>query len=101
MTDDQTTPEDLADSNEPDAFVLVHQPSDGSERYGIGPFPPVPGFEEELVRKKKCDCEVTVLWVAFPAGVRVLVGVDLTEVDPSGALALLAVRERESDDLVN
>jgi hypothetical protein len=57
---------------EPDGFVIVHTPADGTPSYGIGPFPPIDGLPERIIADLTCGCEMMTLWVAFPRGLRMM-----------------------------
>jgi hypothetical protein len=59
-------------NGEPDAFIIVHRPKDGSWPYGIGPFPILDGLPERIMAELECECETSTLWVAFPRGVRMV-----------------------------
>jgi hypothetical protein len=61
---------------DPDAVVIVHHPLGGGPAYGVGPFPPIDGLVEQLLTAKQCDCRVEALWIGFPKGIRMVIGVD-------------------------
>lgn len=60
---------DETNSHDPDGFVVIHHPADGSEWYGIGPFPPIDDLWDMLVKESACTCRIERLWVRFPKGI--------------------------------
>jgi hypothetical protein len=86
--------------SEPDGFIVLHRNPDGRPVYGIGPFPPDERLAEVLVKQGSCDCEREIVYVRFPAGIKLLVGVDLTEIVE--AITEIAGEQRAADrDLMN
>ena len=71
MTDQPTNHED-DDDDSFDAFVILHQPQ-GSEPYAIGPYPPIGELAELVLVGTHCECVKSVVWTAFPKGVRMAI----------------------------
>ena len=72
---------DDPEGEEPDGFIVIHYPVDGSEPYGIGPFPWVEELARALIERGNCACRKETLSVAFPAGVSMtVIGFDLDTV---------------------
>jgi len=68
------------ETHEPDGFVIIHYPLDGSKKYGIGPYPHFEELAQRMLKSDACSCRKEVLYVAFPAGVTMVVaGVADTE----------------------
>lgn len=65
--------------SDPDAFIVLHSNPDGRAVYGIGPFPPDEDLADRLVRVGRCGCRREVVWIRFPEGVRLLIGIDVDE----------------------
>jgi hypothetical protein len=91
------TPTSTTEGNEPDGFVIVHYPVDGSEPYGVGPFPFIESLAELLVTRGNCPCRKVPLSIAFPLGITMVVhGVDFEEM-ASVLSALKAMREADEE----
>jgi hypothetical protein len=91
-------PTPTPEGNEPDGFIVVHHPTDGSEPYGVGPFPWIEPLAELLLTHKRCDCRVETLSVAFPLGITMVVsGVDFGEM-ADVLNALKAIRESDEQE---
>jgi hypothetical protein len=74
VSDDQTTPDEQEwEEGPPDGVVIMHFPADGSDPYGVGPFPPIEGLVEQLVNATRCSCRKEALPVIFPKGVTMMV----------------------------
>ena len=63
----------VSDDFDPDGFVIVHYPKDGSERYGIGPFPAIDDLWDMLTKDSLCGCRKERLWVRFPRGATMVI----------------------------
>jgi hypothetical protein len=64
---------DDAETSGPDGIVVMHFPSDGSDSYGVGPFPPDPDLVDAVIENGPCDCRKVLLPVIFPKGIMMMV----------------------------
>jgi hypothetical protein len=81
----------------PDGVVIVHYPADGSERYGIGPFPPIDGLVDMMLADAACGCRLAALWVRFPKGIVMAVSVPDDMKERVSAMAAALLHEDDSD----
>lgn len=61
----------------PDGIIVMHYPADGSDKYGVGPFPPIPELVDYIIDNAQCTCRREPVAIVFPKGTRMLVGVDI------------------------
>jgi hypothetical protein len=87
--------------HDPDAFVVIHRNTDGVTVYGVGPFPPDERLAEAVVAKGACDCRKDILWIRFPAGIKMLVGIDLSEIIEEVHAAVDALVDQTDRDRMN
>jgi hypothetical protein len=81
--------------SDPDGFIVLHRNPDGRPVYGIGPFPPDPDLAARLVEFGECPCAKEIVYVRFPTGVSLLVGVEMG--DLVEALAEIAGEQQQVD----
>lgn len=62
-----------SDDDGPDGIIVIHHPADGSDPYGVGPFPPVPDLVDAIIVNGPCSCRKVPLPIAFPKGITMMV----------------------------
>jgi hypothetical protein len=70
----------MSSEREPDGFVVIHHPPEDGAPYGVGPFPPDERLAEQLGSKSSCGCRVEVLWIGFPTGIKMMIGIEISNV---------------------